>query len=251
MELPDIDARLVALAVAVLFAGLARGFAGFGNGMIAAPAAAALYGPKAALVIILVLDSLPVIPVTIPAFRHASWRELLPIVAGAALFIPAGIWVLKQGDPKLLRWAISAVVFACVALLWSGWRYTGPRSTSAAAAVGAASGFLSGFAAIPGPPVILYWLASPAPALVVRANLLVFLFLGEFIAGANIWLAGLLTASSVMTGALVAPVYFLAIGIGWWLFGRAGEDTYRRITFIMILVSATLALPALDGVLRG
>lgn len=251
MSLPELDSSLITLAIAVFAAGLARGFAGFGNGMIMAPAAAALYGPKAALVIILVLDSLPVIPVTIPAFRQASWRQLLPILAGACLLLPVGIWVLKSGEPVILRWIISAIIFACVAVLWAGWRYRGPRSIPIATSIGAVSGFLNGLAAIPGPPVIVYWVASAASAATVRANLLVFLFLSEFISGANIWAAGLLTAKAVMTGVAVAPVYFLAIGAGWNLFGKASEQTYRTITFVLIVVSATLALPILDGVLRS
>lgn len=251
MTFPDLDSNLATLAIAVFAAGLARGFAGFGNGMIIAPAAAALYGPKAALVIILVLDSLPVIPVTIPAFKLASWRELLPILLGACLLLPVGIWVLKNGDVEILRWAISAIILACLATLWAGWRYRGRRSFSIAAAVGAASGFLNGLAAIPGPPVIVYWVASAATAAVVRANLLVFLFLSIFISGANIWAAGLLTVEAVVTGAMVAPVYFVAIGIGWLLFGKASEQTYRTITFVLILISATLALPVLDGLLRS
>lgn len=251
MNLPQPNLDLVALAVAVFAAGLARGFAGFGNGMIIAPAAAALYGPKAALVIILVLDSLPVIPVTIPAFRLANWRQLLPILAGACLLLPVGIWVLKNGEIVFLRWLISAIIFTCVAVLWTGWRYRGPRSVPIASAVGAMSGFLNGLAAIPGPPVIVYWVASTASAATVRANLLVFLFFSAYISGANIWAAGLLTADAVMTGVAVAPVYFLAIAAGWMLFGKASERTYRIITFVLILFSATLALPFLDGVLRN
>ena len=150
-----------------------------------------------------------------------------------------------------MRWVISAIIFACVTVLWAGWRYHGPQSIPISSAVGAVSGFLNGLAAIPGPPVIVYWVASAANAATVRANLLVFLFLSEFISGANIWAAGLLTAEAVMTGVAVAPVYFIAIAAGWSLFGKASEQIYRTITFVLIVISATLALPLLDGILRS
>ena len=70
-DLPVPDAALAALLATVLLAGIARGLSGFGTGMIVAPVAGALYGPQVAIVIIVIMDSLPVLPVTLPALRQA------------------------------------------------------------------------------------------------------------------------------------------------------------------------------------
>ncbi|MEP4752117.1 MAG: sulfite exporter TauE/SafE family protein, partial [Nitratireductor sp.] len=106
MPLPDFDLSLAILLGTVLVGGIARGMSGFGTGMIVVPVAAALYGPKAALVIVVLIDTLPIIPVTIPALKVARWREVLPVLAGLGLLLPVGIQILKWGDPTVLRWLI-------------------------------------------------------------------------------------------------------------------------------------------------
>lgn len=251
MFLPEMDASMILLLVTVTVAGAVRGFAGFGTGMIIAPVAAALYGPVAALVIIFILDSLPAIPVTIPALKIANWSEVIPVVLGAALFMPAGVWLLKTGDPTVLRWVICGIILVAVAILASGWRYTGPRNRLLSFGVGGVGGVMGGIANIPGPPPILYWMASPAPAQIVRANLLVFLLLNEIFLGINLWASMLFTWDAVMRGLVAAPFYFAGTMIGLVLFRFASEATYRVIAFVIIAGVTVAALPALDGLYSG
>lgn len=243
-----IEPRFWLLLATIAVAGVARGMSGFGTGMIVAPVAGALYGPQWALAIIVIIDVLPTIPVTLPALRHAQWREVLPVTAGALLFFPLGLAILEAGDPVALRWLISAAILACVAVLWSGWRYAGPRNAAVSAAAGGVAGTLSGIAQIPGPPVIAYWLASGAPAVIVRANLLTFFLLGEFIAVGNLWFAGLFERGPLSIGFAAMPVYFAALLVGSRLFGLASDRTYRLVTFGLIIAAAVLALPVWGSV---
>jgi hypothetical protein len=203
-----------------------------------------------AIVVIVIMDSLPVLPVTLPALRHARWREVLPVAAGLFVMLPAGVLILKSGDPVALRWAISLAILACAATLWSGWTWRGPRNAVVATGVGGVAGLLGGMASIPGPPVILYWLASGLPPALLRANLLTLFFLGEFLSIGNLWLAGLFDRAPVMLGVAAAPVYFVGLGLGARLYGLASEATYRRVTFGLIVAAALLALPATESLFR-
>jgi uncharacterized membrane protein YfcA len=250
---PDIVAepRFLLLLAVIAVAGVARGMSGFGSGMIVGPVAGALYGPKWSLVTIAILDALPMIPVTLPALKHAVWREIVPVAIGSFLFVPVGIAILKAGDPIVLRWIISGAILACIAVLWSGWRYRGPRNAAVSVAAGGVAGTLSGIAQIPGPPVIAYWMASGLPAVVVRANLLTFFLIGEFVTMGNLWAAGLLEHGPVTIGITAMPVYFLALLAGWALFGLASERIYRLVTFGLIVAAAILALPLWDGAFAG
>jgi uncharacterized membrane protein YfcA len=245
--MPPFDLALTTLLATVLVAGLAKGLSGFGTGMIVAPVAGALYGPKAALVIIVIIDSLPSLPVALPATRIARWREVLPVLAGLFLLFPAGIWVLTHGDEGLLRWLICVAILACVVVLWSGWRYGGPRNTPVSLGVGGVAGVLSGIASIPGPPVIAYWMASSLPAAIVRANLLTLFLLSEFVSIGNLWLAGLFERGVVMLGLVAMPVYLAGILAGGAMFSRGSERLYRRVAFGLIVMAALLAMPAFDG----
>lgn len=242
------DPRLIALLAVVAVAGVARGMSGFGTGMIVAPVAAALYSPRWAIVILVVIDLLPIIPITIPALRIARWREVLPIFAGLFLFFPVGLYILRNSDPVLLRWGISAAIFACVIMLWSGWRYSGRRTNPLSLATGSVAGVLSGIASIPGPPVLVYWLASAYSAAIIRANLLVLFFLAEFVSVGNLALAGMFERGPVMVALAATPVYFAGLLVGGRLFGLASERTYRLVTYWLIVLAAALALPLWDGV---
>lgn len=248
-ELPAFDAPFIVLLATIFVAGVARGMSGFGTGMIVAPVAGALYGPKAALVIMVIIDSLPTIPVTIPVLRHARWREVLPILVGLALLLPVGVYVLEHSDPVLLRWLICAAVFVCAIMLWSGWRYSGPRNAAVSVGVGGVAGLLSGIASIPGPPVIFYWLAADFPAAIVRASLLTLFLLSELLTIGNLWFAGLFTRDVVTLGLTAVPFYFAALLIGARLYGFASDATYRRVTLILVIASAILALPVVSSLI--
>lgn len=241
-------AFLVILA-AVVTAGLVRGFSGFGSGMIIAPVAAAFESPQFAVVLIIVIDSVPSLPVVIPAMRHAVWREVVPVSLGFLALVGAGLALLKAGEPVMLRWTMTATIFCAVALMLAGWRYRGPRNPAISGMVGALCGVLGGAFAMGGPPAILYWIASPLAAALVRANTMVFLFFTDMVTGAGLYLSGLFTTDGIIKGVIAAPLYLAGLLIGTRYFSLASEQTYRRIAFAIIIMAAVLSLPVLDDLL--
>ncbi|MEO3389179.1 sulfite exporter TauE/SafE family protein [Mesorhizobium sp. CAU 1741] len=248
---PPFDLPFLVLLAVVTLAGIARGISGFGTGMIVAPVAGAIYGPQAALAIVVLMDSLPTIPVTLPALRIAVWREVVPVAAGLFVCFPIGVFILVNGDEEVLRWLISLAILACVGVLWSRWTYHGPRNLATSFAVGGVAGTLSGIASVPGPPVIAYWMTAGLPAVLVRANLLSLFFIGEFVALGNLWIAGLFQWEVAMRALIAAPLYFAGIVAGTSAFTRGGERLYRIATFTLILAAAILALPVFDRVFHA
>jgi uncharacterized membrane protein YfcA len=251
LTLPVLDLQLAVLIAVIFVAGVARGMAGFGSGMIVAPVAGAIYGPTAALVILFILDSLPTIPITVPAMKIARWNEVLPAFVGLLLLFPLGLYILVHGDVTTLRWLIALTIFASVAVIGFKYRYRGPRNLATSFSAGGVAGVLSGIAAIPGPPVITYWMASDYPAAIVRANLLSFFGLEALVAAVNLAVAGLFESRIVIAGLICAPFYFAGLTIGGRLFHRSSEQAYRAVTFALILLSAFLALPLFDRLFAG
>ena len=244
------DMALLALLIATIVAGLVRGFAGFGTGMIVGPVAAAAYSPQHAVVLFLVIDILPALPLAVPALRKTSLSELGPVVAGYACLLPLGIWFLATGDTGALRWFMSAIILVVAAVLWSGWYYTGPRNPAVRLGVGGLAGFLGGSVGMPGPPVILYWMALRTGAGFVRANLIVFFVVTQIISGAGLIVAGIITREALTLGLVCVPAYLACMLIGARMFGLASEALYRRIAIVIVVAAAILTLPALDA-LRG
>lgn len=246
----DFGPALYVVVAAVFVAGVVRGFSGFGTAMIVGPATAAAYSPQTAVVVIMIIDTLPMLPLVVPALKKVEAREIAPVVAGYALALPLGIWFLKTGDTTLLRWFMSAIIFIVVVVLWSGWYYRGPRTVPVRLGVGGMSGFLGGSTSVLGPPVILYWMAMRTGAGFVRANLMVYLTVAEVFAFVGLFVGGLLTGPAVSLGIICSPFYLIGLLIGAGLFGTASEATYKRVALAIVLAAAVLAMPALDG-LRG
>ncbi|MCI5074616.1 sulfite exporter TauE/SafE family protein [Oricola sp.] len=245
-----LDAAFITLLAAIAVAGVVRGFSGFGSGMIVGPVGAMTFGPQVAIVVLLVIDTLPMVPLIVSSARKVSMRELLPVVAGYGLLVPIGIWILKTGDTTMLRWSMSTVILIAAVLLWSGWCYRGPRNVAVRLGVGGMSGFLGGACAVAGPPVILYWMALSTGAGLVRANLLIYFAITQLLSGTGLLVAGILTKQSILLGALCTPAYLAGLLVGARLFGFASDKAYRRVALTIVIAAAILTLPALDA-LRG
>ena len=238
------------ILVVVFVTGIVRGFSGFGSGMIIGPTIAAFYTPVFAIAAVAIIDSLPTFKLIWGARKDIVWRQVIPTVIGYTLLMPIGIWFLKSSDPIVLRWFISISICLAVALLWSGWKYNGPRSTPVSMGVGSMGGFMGASASLPGPPVILYWMSGSDRATTIRANMIYYLFLTDVIVIIGYWVSDIFTAESVAMGLLASPGYFFGIIVGTIFFKGASEKIYRTIAFVMILIAALTSLPLLDGILR-
>ena len=233
-----------------LVAGLVRGFAGFGAGMIYIPVAASAFDPRVAAGTLFIIDTIIIIPLVIRATGHVAWREIAPLGLGAMIAVPAGVAVLIHVDPVPIRWGLSAAILASIVVLASGWRYRGPERLPLSVAMGGLSGFMSGVAQLPAPPVLIYWLGRDTPAQRLRANAIVFFCFTTVAAGIAYAASGLFTAEVAARSAVLLPVYGVAIFAGSRFFGRTSEANYRRIAYGLIVFVALATLPAFDGLVR-
>jgi uncharacterized protein len=250
MSLP-FDVPIFAALVCLAFvAGLVRGFAGFGAAMIYVPAASLMVGPQIAVIILWTMDTIPSLPIVMPALKKADWKSVLPVALGYAVTVGLGVWFLKRGDTELLRWLISGFILLTVGVLWSGWRYHGARPLPLSLAVGGMSGLFGGASQLSGPPVLVYWLAGTDPAWLIRANTIVLFFITTLFSGTAMFIGGLFHTSAVVTAIICAPIYGIGLLLGQRLFGRASEAAFRRVAFAIILAVAVVTLPLFDGVLR-
>lgn len=241
---------LLLLATISVIAGIVRGFAGFGSGLILMPVASALIDPRLAVAIFLITDFVATMPLLPPAIRRANWATVLPTAIAALVFVPVGVFALVNSDPIIVRWGISILTISMLFLLISGWRYRGKPHLLASFGVGASSGFLSGIAQIGGPPIVTYWLSGPFSTSTIRANLIVFFFITSISSFVAYFFNDLFTPSTIAITIITVPIYALAIWLGAHLHGKASEKTFRIVAYILIAIAALTSLPILDGILR-
>jgi uncharacterized membrane protein YfcA len=160
---------LIALSVAAA-AGLMRGFAGVGSGMLMAPFFVRLFGPIDTVAIIILLEAIVTAQLLPTVWREIRWPLVAPMGAVAALFMPVGSWLLVTINPAHVATVIAVLVIVFSLILMTGWRYSGAKPLPATLAVGATSGVLMALTSLGNPPVMLYLLSSSDDAATNRAN---------------------------------------------------------------------------------
>ncbi|WP_028028365.1 sulfite exporter TauE/SafE family protein [Gemmobacter nectariphilus] len=235
------------LGLAAVLAGLVRGFSGFGSGLVYMPIAGAVLSPAQAVAVLVVMDLLGPLANLPGALRTGTPREIGLLGLGMLPGLPLGVAALFLVDPSMFRWSVSLIALATVAALVAGWRWHGPRGRSLTMATGFMSGLVGGATALPGPPVILYYMASPLPIAQVRANLTMFLLMVDLglvsVLGASGQLSWALATVSLM---LLVP-FSLANGLGSALFRPERARAYRLLSWGLIAASAIAGLPFWKG----
>jgi uncharacterized membrane protein YfcA len=241
---------LIFLLISAFVAATARGFSGFGAALIFLPLAATVIDPKIASPLLLITDAVLAVGFIPNAFRNADKREVGIMGAGALIGIPLGTMVLVRADPIQLRWAVVVLATLMLALLMSGWRYRGRPNARLTFGVGGFAGFCGGAAQVGGPAVIAYWLGSTIPAVIMRANIILYFSISTSIAMVSYYFGGVLTLTVVKLALVVGPAYGVGLFIGSRLFGVADESFFRRVCYALIVVALVVSLPVLDGVIR-
>ena len=237
-----VDARLLAAALTVFASGLIRGFSGFGSALINAPVLSLIYGPTVGVPVAAIVEIAPAIQLTLPAIRVAEWKQVWAFSIPAVILLPAGTFVLTSVPADEMRRAIGAIVLILALILWSGWRYRGPRGTGPAICVGLIGGTLAGATGVAGPPVILYLMSSDARPALIRANLISYFTIILFGLAATFAIKGLITEDVLwLTAALVLP-FMAGTAIGTRMFSLASETTFRRIALAALTLSSIYVL---------
>tara|TARA_B100000315_G_C14457331_1_gene532051 strand:+ start:163 stop:900 length:738 start_codon:yes stop_codon:yes gene_type:complete len=229
------------LAIAVI-SGLIHGYTGFGSALVMVPLLTFLFGPVEAVAIVTIIIFLGSVQLYPSAIRGASWRELIPIFVGFAILTPLGAILLINLDPLLIRRAMGAFIIVFAFVLISGWVYRGPRGIIPSALVGALAGWISGSSGVGGPPIALYYLASPHPVEVQRANIVVTVAVLIIVTLISVAVGGGVTIETVLRAIILTPAYVFGIWSGAKLFAMAPKTYFKRIALWLLVVTGTSAV---------
>jgi len=227
-----------------LMAGLVRGFAGFGTAMIYLPIALTVLDKPTAIVTLLVMDLIGPIPLVPRKIRDGNMPELGKMVLGAAIMLPiAIIFIFEAVSQEAMRYIVSFVALTLLVLLIFGVRYRGVLKNWMLYLTGALGGFLGGVSGVPGPPVIMIYMASTKPPSTIRANISLYLVCFDVLMMIIFVVRGLLTVMGLVLGAIVAVPYLIGNQLGAWIFNPDYEQTYRYVAYVIIGTSAVMGLP--------
>ncbi|MGL4635683.1 MAG: sulfite exporter TauE/SafE family protein [Beijerinckiaceae bacterium] len=235
------------LVTAAFLGGLVRGFTGFGFAMVFVPIATVAVGPVGAAALIWLIDIPFAWPLAAAGFRRVAWREVFPLLIGAIICAPLGVWLLTTLEPMTARWVVAIAILCGVTLLASGYRYKGAPGNALSLGVGGLSGTASGLAQLGGMPIAIFWLAAQKnDPRQTRDNLNGFFAILPIFTGLLYWWKDVLTWQWIMQALPLCVPYGLALYAGTRLFSVASEQTFRRIAYAVIILAAFIALPLTD-----
>jgi uncharacterized protein len=234
------------MGLAMLAAGLVRGFTGFGTALIFVPVAGQFL-PGAEVIMVMAVTGLFSMVALLPrALKSADKGEVGALAAAAALCVPLGLWILTQLDVLTIRWIVSGVVAVTLAAVVTGWRWHGRLGWPGRIAIGAGAGTLGGMTGLTGPTVIIFYLANARSAQMVRANTIVFLAILDVVLVLNLALFAQTGAGPVWIALILAIPYLIATLIGQALFDPRHEKAYRVVAYCVVGLALLSGLPLLD-----
>lgn len=235
------------LMAAALIAGIVRGFAGFGTAMVYLPAAGAYLDPFAALTTLIIMDLIGPLPGVPRALRDRHPGDLGRLFIGMIIGLPLGVLTLSLIAPETFRYTVSLVALVLLVLLITGFRYRGALTPRLITGTGILGGYLGGTAGLPGPPVIMLYMASSHPPQVVRATNTLYLLIFDVMLLGSFLLLGRLDFAFIGLGFMVMVPYLLGNVIGGALFRAEYEKLYRWVAYAIIATSALMGLPLWEG----
>lgn len=229
-------------AVAIFVAAVIRGFTGFGSSLMWVPSLSLVLPPVAVVPITFLLEFAASLHLLPSVRKQSDWPSLWRIWLGAAVGVPAGLYIISVVPADVTRAAVALTVIVAAALLWQGVRLKAAFNGAQVTLVGGAAGLLTGSVGIPGPPVFLYFLSAPLEIAVSRASIITFLLgagaLGSIFAAVQ----GLLGVDSLVRAALLLPLVLGGNYLGAHAFGRADPERARRGALVMLMAVGVVLL---------
>ena len=234
--------QLAVALIAALAAAFVRGLAGFGMAILLVPVLGLAIPPTEAVVTANWLGIFIGL-VGLRAMLGASERSAFTIAGLAMVATPLGVWLLSVTDPALARLLIALVALVAFALVLLPKRPDGHRPSGIeTGGTGIACGVLTGFAGMPGVPVVPFYLRRQIAPQLARASMMT-IFLATSVAG-----VGSAMALQVATWRelLLASLLFPAVLAGNWLgnkaFGKVSDAAWRTFVGLVLGLSALAAL---------
>ena len=238
---------LLAAAIAVVFlAAIVRGYSGFGFSLLAITALSLLYKPATIIPSIFLLEIAASIHLLPGLWRDIHWRSLIPLVIGTGIGTPIGLTFLTTIPAAPMQIALGLFVFAATCLLWIGFALKTMPGNTASTGAGLAAGVANGAFGIGGPPVILFYFASPAGNIVGRATLVAYFLLTDAIGLIFLAHENLVTADSLFRTLTFLPALLVGVWFGARSFKNAGPVIFRK--WVLALLGLLAVITVTNGV---
>lgn len=240
--MPDLDTSLFLSGAVVFLASTTHGAAGFGAALVAMPLLVHWMDIRAVTPLVALL-TLTVNAVFLWRFRRALRpARAVFLLAGTAAGVPAGILLLRHGNPSFLKLILGAVLVSWSLYALFTKRVMNIRGARWAFLAGLTSGCLGGAINTGGPPAVLYFTSQDWPKEEVHVTLQLTFFLGGLLVVAGHLLSGLTTKATLGYFVVLLPPLLAGCAAGWAIHRRVNREVYGRLVHALLMVLGLLLL---------
>ncbi|MFW2349701.1 sulfite exporter TauE/SafE family protein [Qipengyuania sp.] len=231
--------QLAAVLAAAFISAFVRGLTGFGMAILLVPILALALSPVHAVLLtnfLSVFVGLSEIRRLVRGAERSAWM----IIALVVLTTPAGLYLLSMTTPDVARLAIAIIALSAFGAILLPRRAALEHHPATTVSVGILSGLMTGYAGMPGPPVVPYYVGRAIPRETAKASMLLIFTCASttgLVSGAAL---GVLDWSLPPLAVLLFPAVLLGNWLGNRASGRIGDGLWR-IAVGAILGGAALA----------
>jgi len=232
--------------VCIFLAAIVRGYSGFGFSLLAVSSLSIVL-PLAEVVpsifILEVAASLHLLP---GIWKDIHWRSITLLLAGCLAGTPFGVWLLAHIPAPPMVVGLGIFVMASTFLLWRGFALKTMPNRAATVATGMVSGLFNGAFSTGGPPVILFYFASPAGTIAGRASIIAYFLGTDMIALPLMAREGLVTWDVFIRALIFLPALLAGIWLGARSFKGADPAVFRK--WVLLILAGLAMLTTAKGI---
>ena len=225
--------------IATLGSAFVRGLTGFGMAILLVPILALALSPVEAVLVGNGL-SLLIGVIELPRLVRGAERSAWTIGGVCLLATPLGLLALAATGADLARLIIALIALSAFFAILLPRRSAAQPGVIATGGVGLISGLMTGYAGMPGPPVVPYYVGRDLPRETTKTSMMLIFT----IAGGAGLLSGILTGVMALQLTLLSVLLFPAVIAGNRLGERASgaiSDPVWRTFVGVVLASAAVA----------
>jgi uncharacterized protein len=237
------------LAVALgtgLSAAFIRGLAGFGLAILLVPVLALALTPVEAVLTTNVVAML-IGGIELPRLLREAEKSVWTIIGLVLLTTLPGLMLLAATPPDLARLLIALVALSAFFAILFPVREPEQPGPVITGLTGVATGLLTGFAGMPGPPVVPYYVGRAIPRHVAKSSMILIFTCAAAIGIGSGVAIGAMEWRLALLGAMLLPVVLAGTWLGRKADGHVTDRAWRIFVGLVLAAAAIAALVKLVG----
>src|SRR5690625_3405754 len=227
---------LIVLVSIVLVASLLQTSTGYGFSIIGTPFLLLIYPAHTAIQINIILSICRSAFMIFKIRKEVDHSLLVRLIKGSILGLVCGIFIYLFLDIQVLKMAVGILIIILTLLLI--FKLTLNRTKNRDYTAGGISGLLTTSIGVPGPPLLLYFSGARIDKVTLRSTTLAY-YLFVYFASLVMQVSFGGTSKEIWVVSMIAlPPLIVGIGLGRLLFNWVTQNTFRIITYIILLFTS-------------